>query len=123
MPPSGGYFFWRSSGIRKDGSTEGRVKKCPVDTFLVRGRIHILMNAPSMGVDMRILFVAVRLKNETSKVYTNNKIIPTHLGGDYFGYAAGFENQIQAAGGSLVAARWMAAKHLFSAQQKMQTNP
>ena len=59
--------------IRKDGPTEGRVKKCPVDTFLVRGRIHILMNAPSMGVDMRILFVAVRLKKETSKVCKGNK--------------------------------------------------
>jgi len=35
----------------------------------------------------------------------------------------GFESQIQAAGGSLVAASRMAAKHLFSAQQKMQTNP
>ena len=33
-----------------------------------------------------------------------------------FGFAAGFENRIQAAG-------WMASKHQFSAQQKMQTNP
>ena len=40
-----------------------------------------------------------------------------------FGFAAGFENRIQAAGGSLVAASWMAAKPLFSAKQKMQTNP
>ena len=34
-----------------------------------------------------------------------------------------FENRIQAAGGSLAAASWMAAKQLFSAEQKMQTNP
>ena len=27
-------------GTRKDGPTEGRAKKCPVDTFLVRGRVH-----------------------------------------------------------------------------------
>ena len=40
-----------------------------------------------------------------------------------FGFAAGFENPIQAAGGSLVDTGWTASKHLFSAQQKMQTNP
>ena len=40
-----------------------------------------------------------------------------------FGFAAGFESRIQAAGGSLVVASWMAAKQLFSAKQKMQTNP
>ena len=26
-------------GTRKNGPTEGRAKKCPVDTFLVRGRV------------------------------------------------------------------------------------
>ena len=31
----------------------------PVACFLGRGKIHILMNAPSMGVGMGILFVAV----------------------------------------------------------------
>jgi hypothetical protein len=45
------------------------------------------------------------------------------LGVLLFGFAAGFENKIQAAGGSLVDAGWTASKHLFSAQQKMQTNP
>jgi len=40
-----------------------------------------------------------------------------------FGFAAGFENKFQAAGGSLVADGWTAAKQLFFAQQKMQTNP
>ena len=45
------------------------------------------------------------------------------LGVHLFGFAAGFENQIRAAGGSLVDAGWTASKQLFSAQQKMQTNP
>ena len=45
------------------------------------------------------------------------------LGVHLFGFAAGFENQIRAAGGSLVDAGWTASKHKFSAQQKMQTNP
>jgi len=41
----------------------------------------------------------------------------------FFRRQQGFENEIQAAGGSLVADGWTAAKQLFSAQQKMQTNP
>ena len=71
----------------------------PVACFLGRGRIHILMNAPSMGVDMRILFVAVRLKKETSKVYTNNKKMDTQMGVHLFGYAAGFERTARPKGG------------------------
>ncbi len=57
--PFGCPSFWFCSGIRKDGPTEGRVKKCPVDTFSVRGRIYSLMDVPGMGVDIRLLFVAV----------------------------------------------------------------
>jgi len=45
------------------------------------------------------------------------------LGVLLFGSAAGFENKIQAAGGSLVDAGWTASKQLFSMKQKMQTNP
>ena len=40
-----------------------------------------------------------------------------------FGFAAGFENKIQAAGGNLVADGWTVLNQLFSARQKMQTNP
>ena len=32
-------FSYVPPGTRKDGPTKGRVKKCPVDTFLVRGRV------------------------------------------------------------------------------------
>jgi hypothetical protein len=32
-------------GTRKDGPTEGRVKKCPVDTFLVRGKVPLFQSA------------------------------------------------------------------------------
>ena len=35
-----GVFFYGINGIRKSGPTIGRAKKCPVDTFLARGRIH-----------------------------------------------------------------------------------
>ena len=59
--------------IRKDGPTEGRVKKCPVDTFLVRGRIHRLMNAPSMGVSISLLFVAVEYRNSIYSVQQTQK--------------------------------------------------
>ena len=38
------------SGIRKDGPTEGGVKKCPVDTFLVCGRINSLMKVPGRSL-------------------------------------------------------------------------
>ena len=48
--------------IRKDDLSKGQVNKCPVDTCLVRGRIHILMNASGMDVDMRILFVVAGRK-------------------------------------------------------------
>ena len=47
-------FFRCAAGIRKDGPTGGRAKKCPADTFFVRGRIHSLMNAPGTGVGRRL---------------------------------------------------------------------
>ena len=77
MPPSGGYFFWRRvKGFEEAGPTEGRVKKCQVDTFLGRGRIHILMNAPGMGVGMRILFVVELKVKAISKVYKRYNMTP-----------------------------------------------
>ena len=52
MPPSGGYFFWRRvRGFEEAGPTEGRVKKCPGDTFLGRGRIHVYPAASRRDVD------------------------------------------------------------------------
>ena len=49
-----GLFIGRGwDGIRKDGtSAHTGAKKCPVDTSLVRGRIHYSMDAPFAGVDM-----------------------------------------------------------------------
>ena len=50
MPPSN--FYGTPEGwTRKDGPTEGRVKKCPVDTFLVRGRVHSSVDASGTDVD------------------------------------------------------------------------
>ena len=41
MPPSGGFFIsGEFKGFEEAGPTAGGVKKCPVDTFLGRGRIH-----------------------------------------------------------------------------------
>ena len=78
-PPNGvDFLFLLELGIRKDGtSAHTGAKKCPVDTSLVRGRIHILMNAPSMGVDMRILFVVVGYRNSIYSVQQTQKGIPT----------------------------------------------
>ena len=51
-PDKGGVVFWWWVGIRKDGtSPQTGVNKCPVDTCLVRGRIHVHTDVPSMGVD------------------------------------------------------------------------
>ena len=33
-------FFYEIMGFEESGPTVGRVKKCPGDTFLARGRIH-----------------------------------------------------------------------------------
>jgi len=41
----------RVKGFEEAGPTEGRVKKCPVDTFLGRGRIHVHPAASHRDVD------------------------------------------------------------------------
>ena len=47
------FLIWMGLGIRKDGtSAHTGVNKCPVDTCLVRGRIHYSIDAPHAGVDM-----------------------------------------------------------------------
>ena len=80
----GGVSFWLRAGIRKDGiSAHTGAKKCPVDTSLVRGRIHILMNGPGTGVGMRILFVVVGYRNSIYSVQqTQKEILP--FGVDFF---------------------------------------
>ena len=67
------FFFVPVTGIEEAGLTEGRAKKCPVDTFLGRGRIHFLMNAPGMGGGMRISFVVELKVKAISKVYKRCK--------------------------------------------------
>ena len=44
---------------RKDGPTVGRVKKCPVDTFLVRGRVLWFGDASRRDVDTNQNSIAV----------------------------------------------------------------
>ena len=60
-------------GIRKAGRSVAGAKKCPVDTFLGRGRIHCLMNAPGTGVGIRQSFDA------------SCPVMPHPLGGELFG--------------------------------------
>ena len=60
-------------GFERAAPVRGLVQKQSGGLFLARGKIHSLMNAPSMGVGIRLLFVAVRCKRKISKVYTNNK--------------------------------------------------
>ena len=82
--------------------------------------MYIRLHSEGMLTDvhnwLRCLFVV-------SKVCKGNKKKDTPKGVLLFGFAAGFENKIQAAGGSLVDAGWTASKPIFSAKQKMQTNP
>ena len=52
-------FLSSKEGFEEAGLCAAEVKNMPVACFLGRGKIHILMNAPSMGVGMGILFVAV----------------------------------------------------------------
>ena len=56
----------------------------PVACFLGRGRIHIRMNAPSMGVGMRILFVVVGYRNSIYSVHQTQKEIHPQGGGFLF---------------------------------------
>lgn len=52
MPPSGGIFIGGEfKGFEEAGPTAGGVKKCPVDTFLGRGRIHVHPAASRRNVD------------------------------------------------------------------------
>jgi len=44
-------FFGARDGTRKSGPTEGRVRKCPVDTFLARGRVLQIQDASGTDVD------------------------------------------------------------------------
>ena len=44
-------FFNTPAGTRKGGPSEARVKKCPVDTFLARGRVPRTPDASRRDVD------------------------------------------------------------------------
>jgi hypothetical protein len=46
-------------GFEEGGLSEAAVKSMPVACFLARGKIHSLMNTPSMGVGIRLSFAAV----------------------------------------------------------------
>ena len=46
-------------GIRKGGSRKAAVKKCPVDTFLARGRIHGMSMASRKGCQRLSIFQCI----------------------------------------------------------------
>ena len=66
-------FFRCAAGIRKDGPTGGRAKKCPVDTFFVRGRIRSLMNAPGTGVGRRLSNAAEKQNKSVPRERSNRR--------------------------------------------------
>ena len=73
--PTGCPVFWRGSGIRKDGPTGGRVKKCPVDTFLVRGRIHVHSGASGwMWTDVHNWLRCFLMVSKVCKGAKNQKV-------------------------------------------------
>ena len=43
--------FYARGGTRKSDPTVGRVRKCPVDTFLARGRVLQIQDASGSDVD------------------------------------------------------------------------
>ena len=45
------FFFCYGSGREEGGLAIGKVKKCPVDTFLARGRVHGWVTASRRDVD------------------------------------------------------------------------
>ena len=48
--------LFKSTGFEESGPTVGKVKKCPVDTFLARGRIHRHPDASGKDVDGCLFF-------------------------------------------------------------------
>ncbi len=62
----------KANEIRKDGPPEGRATKCPVDPWLVRGRIHSLMNAPGTGVGIRLSLAAELQRRDRIKEIRKN---------------------------------------------------
>ena len=69
------FFLSSKEGFEEAGLCAAEVKNMPVACFLGRGKIHILMNAPSMGVGMGILFVAV-ISNSIYSVQQTHKRKP-----------------------------------------------
>ena len=49
----GGLLFWwrQQIGLEEGGLATGKAKKCPVDTFLARGRVHGAADAAVAAVD------------------------------------------------------------------------
>ena len=64
-------FTCGGGGIRKDGPGEARAKKCPVDTFLVRGRIPAFPNAVHRTVGGKANYVEKREWSESNAFITH----------------------------------------------------
>ena len=63
--PPGGVFFGYGCGLEEGGLAEGKAKKCPVDTFLARGRVHGWKAASGTDVDCHPFF-KLRIMRPTS---------------------------------------------------------
>ena len=55
---TGGVFFGYGCGLEEGGLAAGKAKKCPVDTFLARGRVHGWQAASGTDVDCHPFFCA-----------------------------------------------------------------
>ena len=59
-------FLWRRCGIRKGDPGKARVNKCPVDTYLARGRIPAFRGAVRRTVNRKAEVIAVAQKHTCS---------------------------------------------------------
>ena len=70
-----GFLGWMGREIRKDGtSAHTCVKKCPVDTFLVRGRILWFLDASLVDVDRNQICLILETPYRHSDQKTGDRI-------------------------------------------------
>ena len=62
------FLLAEDEGFEEGGLAEGKAKKCPVDTFLARGRIHERVNASGTDVSTRS-FSLQRYSSQRSSVF------------------------------------------------------
>ena len=82
--------FFTRTGIEETGPTAGRVKKCPGDTFLGRGRFHSFMSAAWKAVGIKESKGHQKIQPHFGVSvffcpYGNRKAVKKHAGGMFLG--------------------------------------